>query len=101
MEARLLLIGSFLVALTPLMSLSCLPCKRVQCSPPTNCKGGVLNSRGGCCSVCAKVEGELCGGQLERMGRCDAGLKCVVRGGHHGAGVGTCKPGKFIHTVNY
>ncbi|CAH3147100.1 unnamed protein product [Pocillopora meandrina] len=92
MEARLLLIGSFLVALTPLMSLSCLPCKRVQCSPPTNCKGGVVNSRGGCCSVCAKVEGELCGGQLERMGRCDAGLKCVVRGGHHGAGVGTCKP---------
>lgn len=96
MVARLLFIGSFLVTCSPVISLSCIPCSWVQCSTPVNCKGGLVKSICGCCNVCAKVEGERCGGQWQTLGRCDSGLKCVVRDGHLKAAEGTCEPGNFF-----
>ena len=81
---------------SPVISLSCIPCSWVQCSAPVNCKGGLVKSICGCCNVCAKVEGERCGGQWQTLGRCDSGLKCVVRDGHLKAAEGTCEPGNFF-----
>ncbi|XP_078379710.1 cysteine-rich motor neuron 1 protein-like isoform X2 [Oculina patagonica] len=88
----LLFIGSFLVTFSPAVSLSCIPCSWVRCTAPVDCKGGLVKSICGCCSVCAKVEGEGCGGQWQTLGRCDSGLKCVVRDGRLKAGAGTCEP---------
>ncbi|XP_020611103.1 papilin-like isoform X3 [Orbicella faveolata] len=92
MVVRLLFIGSFLMMCSPVISLSCIPCSWVRCSTPVNCKGGLVKSICGCCNVCAKVEGERCGGQWQTLGRCDSGLKCVVRDGHLKAAEGTCEP---------
>ena len=33
----------------------------------------------GCCLICAKVEGEYCGGVWRRLGTCDKGLKCIKK----------------------
>lgn len=92
----LLFIGSLLVTFSPADSLSCIPCSWVRCTAPVNCKGGLVKSICGCCSICAKVEGERCGGQWQTLGRCDSGLKCVVRDGRLKAGAGTCEPGNFL-----
>ena len=40
------------------------------------CKGGLTNDNCGCCQVCAKVEGEVCGGLWDEDGYCDQGLFC-------------------------
>ena len=75
-------------------SLSCIrPCSRVRCLTPVDCKGGTVKDICGCCTVCAKVEGERCGGEWETEGRCDSGLECSVRDGRLKAGVGLCEPG--------
>lgn len=41
--------------------------------------GGVVKDVCGCCDVCAKQAGQICGGPWELAGRCDKGLACVVR----------------------
>ncbi|GIY74442.1 IGFBP N-terminal domain-containing protein [Caerostris extrusa] len=41
-----------------------------------NCKGGWTLGICGCCKVCAKLEGEECGGQHNYLGKCDKGLVC-------------------------
>lgn len=93
MKTRLLVIGSFLLAFPLVASLSCVrPCSKVRCSTPVGCRGGTVKSVCGCCTVCAKMEGERCGGQWETEGRCDSGLKCVVRGGRLKSGIGQCEP---------
>ena len=96
MKTRLLVLGSFLLAFPLVASLSCVrPCSKVRCSTPVGCRGGTVKSVCGCCTVCAKMEGERCGGQWEKEGRCDSGLKCVVRGGRLKSGIGQCEPGQF------
>lgn len=93
MKTRLLVLGSFLLAFPLVASLSCVrPCSKVRCSTPVGCRGGTVKSVCGCCTVCAKMEGERCGGQWEKEGRCDSGLKCVVRGGRLKSGIGQCEP---------
>ena len=37
-----------------------------------------LNIIFSCCEVCAKQEGEICGGSFNLAGVCDFNLKCVV-----------------------
>ncbi|XP_078686766.1 uncharacterized protein LOC144919290 isoform X1 [Branchiostoma floridae x Branchiostoma belcheri] len=60
--------------------LQCPPCERIHCSPrkasKLKCKGGTTLGICNCCSVCAKVEGEKCGGKWDYLGKCDAGLTC-------------------------
>jgi len=71
----IVLCGVFTVA----HSLSCTPCNEAKCGPKPSCKGGYTKDVCGCCDVCAKVEGEHCGGYWFHFGRCDVSLKCVLR----------------------
>ncbi|XP_063738130.1 insulin-like growth factor-binding protein 7 isoform X2 [Eleginops maclovinus] len=75
----------------------CGPCDKAQCAalPEGGCGGGgVLLDACGCCSLCATVEGEPCGGRrATALRRCGAGLECV-RGGadkKKASGVCVCK----------
>ena len=62
------------------LGLQCPPCERVHCSPrrPSRlrCRGGIVRGVCSCCPVCAKLEGDSCGGKWNYLGRCDVGLYC-------------------------
>uniref|UniRef100_A0A668TKX8 Uncharacterized protein n=1 Tax=Oreochromis aureus TaxID=47969 RepID=A0A668TKX8_OREAU len=66
-----------------LQALHCPPCERIHCSSrralKLQCKGGVTTGVCGCCPVCAKTEGETCGGTWDYLGKCDEGLVCVFQ----------------------
>ncbi|XP_055881857.1 cysteine-rich motor neuron 1 protein-like [Biomphalaria glabrata] len=63
-------------------NFQCPPCHRLHCSPrrasKLQCKGGVTTGVCGCCPVCAKQEGEECGGHYAYRGKCDRNLDCVL-----------------------
>ncbi|ELU06981.1 hypothetical protein CAPTEDRAFT_176487 [Capitella teleta] len=63
------------------LELQCPPCSEIHCMPKKakrlKCNGGVTKGICNCCPVCAKVEGEACGGQYEYLGKCDRGLECL------------------------
>lgn len=63
------------------IELQCPPCSQIFCTPKNpkrlHCKGGVTKGICNCCPVCAKVEGESCGGLHNFLGKCDSGLTCV------------------------
>uniref|UniRef100_A0A3P8W0P7 Si:ch73-330k17.3 n=1 Tax=Cynoglossus semilaevis TaxID=244447 RepID=A0A3P8W0P7_CYNSE len=63
--------------------LHCPPCERIHCSTrralKLQCKGGVTTGVCGCCPVCARTEGETCGGAWDYLGKCDEGLVCVYQ----------------------
>lgn len=63
-----------------LRALHCPPCEQIHCSTrralKLQCKGGVTTGICGCCPVCARVEGEACGGAWDYLGKCDKGLVC-------------------------
>lgn len=71
------------VASPRLQALHCPPCERIHCSTrralKLQCKGGVTTGVCGCCPVCARVEGETCGGTWDYLGKCDKGLVCVYQ----------------------
>jgi len=62
------------------LGLQCPPCERVHCSPRRasrlRCRGGIVRGVCNCCPVCAKLDGDPCGGQWNYLGTCDAGLYC-------------------------
>ncbi|XP_047451719.1 IGFBP domain-containing protein [Mugil cephalus] len=66
-----------------LRALHCPPCERIHCSSrralKLQCKGGVTTGVCGCCPVCARTEGETCGGTWDYVGKCDEGLVCVYQ----------------------
>ncbi|XP_013876967.1 cysteine-rich motor neuron 1 protein [Austrofundulus limnaeus] len=66
-----------------LQTLHCPPCERIHCSSRRalrlQCKGGVTTGVCGCCPVCARTEGETCGGTWDYLGKCDEGLLCVYQ----------------------
>uniref|UniRef100_A0A668TJL6 Uncharacterized protein n=1 Tax=Oreochromis aureus TaxID=47969 RepID=A0A668TJL6_OREAU len=87
-----------------LQALHCPPCERIHCSSrralKLQCKGGVTTGVCGCCPVCAKTEGETCGGTWDYLGKCDEGLVCVFQ---DSAAVkpdaerkGICKAGEIV-----
>lgn len=49
--------------------------------PPENCTFGTILDGCDCCTVCAKGEGEICGGVFDIEGKCarELGLYCVDR----------------------
>lgn len=59
----------------------CGPCDPAQCAPlpGEGCPAGSLLDSCGCCSVCAAMEGELCGGRRASARRCGSGLECIKR----------------------
>merc|ERR1711953_1088301 len=70
-------------------SLSCLSCQEVgSCPPPACCPSGSYTTDVcGCCEVCAKAEGETCGGPWGTFGSCAAGLRCFRQCGQRRRGV--------------
>ncbi len=62
------------------LSLQCPPCDRIHCTPrrpsKLRCKGGLTRGICNCCPVCAKTQGETCGGDWHYLGKCDQGLVC-------------------------
>lgn len=65
------------------LALQCPKCDKIYCHPrrasKLRCKGGKTTGVCNCCPVCAKVEGEVCGGEWEYLGKCDQGLHCEPR----------------------
>lgn len=66
-----------------LQAVHCPPCERIHCSSrrtlKLQCKGGITTGICGCCPVCARAEGETCGGNWDYLGKCDEGLVCVYQ----------------------
>jgi Insulin-like growth factor binding protein len=62
------------------IDLRCPPCDRIHCWPRRasrlRCPGGIVRGVCDCCPVCARIEGQSCGGRWNYLGRCDAGLHC-------------------------
>lgn len=84
-----------------LQALHCPPCEQIHCSTrralKLQCKGGVTMGVCGCCPVCARAEGETCGGRWDYLGKCDEGLACVYQGSDKTSSdqEGICKTGKI------
>ncbi|RXM92763.1 Gonadotropin-releasing hormone II receptor [Acipenser ruthenus] len=72
---------------TELQTLHCPPCERIHCTPrkalKLQCNGGITTGICGCCPVCAKTEGETCGGKWDYLGKCDEGLVCTYEESQH------------------
>lgn len=97
---RALLLGAagLLLLLLPLSSSSssdaCGPCVQASCPalPPLGCPLGETRDACGCCPVCARGEGEPCGGGAAGRGHCAPGMECVKsrkrRKGKAGAAAG-------------
>ncbi|KAK2917708.1 IGFBP domain-containing protein [Channa argus] len=70
-------------AVQQLQDLHCPPCEQIHCSSrralKLQCKGGVTTGVCSCCPVCARTEGETCGGTWDYLGKCDEGLVCVYQ----------------------
>lgn len=98
--ARALLLGAagLLLLLLPLSSSSssdaCGPCAPASCPPlpPRGCPLGETRDACGCCPMCARGEGEPCGGGGAGRGFCAPGMECVKsrkrRKGKAGAAAG-------------
>jgi len=73
-------VNALTVAADDALRLQCPPCERVHCSPrrPSRlrCRGGVVRGVCNCCPVCAKLDGDPCGGRWNYLGTCDVGLYC-------------------------
>uniref|UniRef100_A0A8C2ZCD0 IGFBP N-terminal domain-containing protein n=1 Tax=Cyclopterus lumpus TaxID=8103 RepID=A0A8C2ZCD0_CYCLU len=82
-----------------LQALHCPPCERIHCSTrralKLQCKGGVTTGVCGCCPVCARAEGENCGGTWDYLGKCDEGLVCVYQEAT-AVSKGLCKAGEIM-----
>lgn len=87
-----------------LQALQCPPCERIHCSTrralKLQCAGGVTTGVCGCCPVCARAEGETCGGTWDYLGKCDEGLVCVygdtTADRAHAERTGTCRAGETM-----
>ncbi|XP_053987015.1 cysteine-rich motor neuron 1 protein isoform X1 [Hylaeus volcanicus] len=81
MRASLLLLGGIVVlSIAVARALSCV-CSPLECDILTDedCPGGLTWDPCKCCKVCARVEGEPCGGLFGFSGSCADGLQCVIK----------------------
>ncbi|XP_076246076.1 crimpy isoform X2 [Calliopsis andreniformis] len=81
MRASLLLLGGIVVlSVAVARALSCV-CSPLECDILTDedCPGGLTWDPCRCCKVCARVEGEPCGGLFGFSGSCADGLQCVIK----------------------
>ncbi|XP_053593227.1 cysteine-rich motor neuron 1 protein [Microplitis demolitor] len=81
MKAPLILFGGIIVlSLAVARALSCV-CSPLECDVLTeeDCPGGLTWDPCKCCKVCARVEGEPCGGLFGFSGSCAVGLQCVIK----------------------
>ncbi|XP_026667438.1 cysteine-rich motor neuron 1 protein-like isoform X2 [Ceratina calcarata] len=81
MRASLLLLSGIVVfSIAVATALSCV-CSPFDCDILTDedCPGGLTWDPCRCCRVCARVEGEPCGGLFGFSGSCADGLQCVIK----------------------
>lgn len=78
MRAAILLLV-VLVGLYEAEALSCPPCGKYPCQDPVCCESGFYTKDVcGCCTTCAKPEGEVCGGPWgSSSGTCARGSRCL------------------------
>ncbi|KAF3688695.1 Venom protein 302 Precursor [Channa argus] len=94
-------------AVQQLQDLHCPPCEQIHCSSrralKLQCKGGVTTGVCSCCPVCARTEGETCGGTWDYLGKCDEGLVCVYQDAADdkpdGERKGICRAEEFFLSV--
>ncbi|XP_077992373.1 insulin-like growth factor-binding protein 7 [Glandiceps talaboti] len=58
----------------------CKRCNQDACPEVVDCQAGVVKDFCDCCDVCARTEGEECGGENLELGRCVDGLVCSDEG---------------------
>ena len=82
----------------------CPPCNLSLCPEP-QCNESLQYADGcGCCALCARLEGDRCGGRGEVGGRCnETELRCAYRlGSVYGEDrLGVCEPREFILTIAF
>merc|ERR1719431_1057746 len=70
-----------LLSLPSLQALECRPCIPENCPDepdPFSCSSGELvRDLCDCCLICAKAEGDICGGDWDLLGRCASSLTCT------------------------
>ncbi|XP_078392250.1 insulin-like growth factor-binding protein-like 1 isoform X1 [Cetorhinus maximus] len=74
-----LLLGALLWGPIPGARAECGPCQPSSC-PPAQCQVPELRGKDecGCCQRCLGVQGELCGGEGLKHGRCAPGYVCLT-----------------------
>ena len=86
------------------LDLQCPSCEKIHCTPRRSrrlkCKGGITRGICNCCPVCAKTDGESCGGAWQYLGKCDSGLHCKPRANQQQVpkgktAEGTCQKGEL------
>ena len=89
----------FLIVSTSAFYQYCPPCQYVTC-PPVACNSSSTTWRQymdtcGCCILCGKNEGEMCGGTNNAGGNCIPGQSCNYRAGITlgDKRMGLCEPG--------
>ena len=77
---ELIFIVAILVNIPASSTLRCRPCDQATCQTPTCCDSGYLTKDVcRCCLVCAKAEGEACGGNWGTAGTCARGMRCLTK----------------------
>jgi len=107
MDIKMLCVTSLVVLVYVINScveaLSCAPCHLQKCRPveELGCRGSVVSGICGCCSTCAKVKDESCGGPWDMAGRCDRGLTCYKTGSirQQFQGVGVCRSSRWVRLM--
>ena len=78
-------------------------CSKSTCVTPVNCTHGLVWDHCYCCRICAKREGEVCGGKNYMFGECGKWQECIVRNRRnylnrfkkHDEMIGRCEPCEF------
>lgn len=74
-----------------LIGKGCPECKDLQCpGRAKQCSRGILRDACNCCNVCARDEGELCGGKYYIHGKCAQDSHCDLRQATIDNPVGVC-----------
>ncbi|XP_053630488.1 venom protein 302 [Cherax quadricarinatus] len=78
MDLRLVCLVSFTLTLISGSEAVDCSCEHAKCSQldPADCSNGVTKDMCGCCTVCAGVLGEECGGPWNIYGDCGTSLEC-------------------------
>ncbi|XP_045592587.1 venom protein 302 [Procambarus clarkii] len=78
MAGTVLLVSLMLAAITGGVGAVDCSCEHARCTTldPVDCRSGVTKDMCGCCTVCAGVLGEECGGPWNIYGDCGTGLEC-------------------------
>lgn len=88
------------------LALTCESCQLTTCAVVIDCAAGMVIDECNCCAVCAKDEGDTCGGVFDLNGKCGLNLYChrsyLTSGGDilsDNRDIGVCK-GKMFRSLD-